>query len=223
MISTVIEPLVVRPQDLSLRVNELSEKVISGIMRSPEMEIVGLSSAIFLACSAVNMAADIANININEICLDYVEVPILGQFEAILLKIGRESTIDRKKRVEEEEKGMTLVTGREGQIVAIRRGDRLERLVTLCLLRFQKVDKLKLIAAATAINDVVSFALKLTEGQVARDQIGINLIDLNTIGSREDPSKKITGMSIYLEKGHKTVRSPWHENIIKRLKTQKKF
>lgn len=190
-------------------------------MRNPEMEIIGLSSAIFLTCSGVNMATDIANVNIGEICVDYVEVPIIGEFEAILIKVGIESTVDRKKRVEEEEKGMSLTTEREGQIVAVRRGDRLERLVTLALLKFQKVDKLKLIAAATAINDAVSFALKLTEGKVAKDPIGINFIDLQTIKSREDPSKKMTGISIYLEKGHKTVRSQWHKDFIKKLKEKR--
>lgn len=220
---TKIEPLVIRPQDLSLRVNELSEKIISGIMSNPEMEIIGLSSAIFLACSAVNMASDIANVNLNEICLDFVEVPILGKFEAILMKVGRESTVDRKKRVEKEEKGMSLTTGREGQLIAVRRGERIERLVTLCLLRFQKVDKLKLIAAATAINDAISFTLKLTEGYVAKDPIAISFIDLHTLESREDPSKKMTGISIYLEKGRKTVRSTWHKELIEKLKRKKRL
>lgn len=203
--------------------NELSEKIISGIMRSSEMEIIGLSSAIFLACSAVNMASDIANVNIHEICLDYVKVPIVGEFEAILIKVGRKSVVDRKKRVEDEEKGMSLAPERGGQLVAVRRGDRVERLVTFCLLRLQEADKLKIIAAATAINDAVSFVLKLTEGEVAKDPLAISFIDLHTLKSREDPSKKMTGISIYLEKGHKTVPSTWHEEFMKKLRTKKRL
>jgi len=220
---TVIPTLVVRPQDLSLKVNELSEKVIAGIMSSPEMEIIGLSSAMFLACSAVNMASDIANVWVNEIGLDHVEVPILGTFEAVLIKIGRKSKIDHKKRVEEEEKEMSLSTAREGQVIAVRRGERLERVITLCLIKLQKVNKLKLIAAASAINDAISLALKLTQGQVAKGPIGVNFIDLYSLSAREDPSKKMTGISIYLEKGHATVQSSWHTDMIRRLKKQTKL
>ena len=215
--------MIIRPQDLSLRVNELSEKIIYGIMRNPEVEILGLNSAVFLACSAVNMATDIANVTVNEICLDYVKIPIFGEFEAILIKVGKKPTVDRKKRVKEEEKGMILSTGREGQIVAVRREERIERVVTLCLLRFQSIDKIKIIAAGRAINDAVSLALKLTEGEVAKEPVAINFIDLYTILSREDPTKKITGISIYLEKGRKTDRPAWHGKFIKKLKAQRKF
>jgi len=218
-----VQPLVIRPQDLSMKVNELSEKIIYGIMSQPEMEIVGLSSAIFLACSAVNMASDIANVHVNEISFDYVDIPVVGKFEAFLVRVGRESAIDRKDRTAEEEKGMNLSTDREGQLITVRRGEKPERLVTICLIKFQRVNKLKLIAAATAMNDAVSLALLMTEGQVAKYPIAINFVDLTSLPAREDPSKKMTGISIYLEKDHKTVHSSWHVNLLKKLLKERKF
>ena len=47
-----IEPLIIKPQDL---------------MRAEEFDVIGLSDAIFIACSAVNIATDIANSYVNEI------------------------------------------------------------------------------------------------------------------------------------------------------------
>ena len=123
----------------------------------------------------------------------------------------------------EEEKEMILSTAGEGQLIAVRRGEILERVITLCLIKLQRVNKLKLIAAASAINDAIILALKLTQGQVAKDPIGVNFIDLYSLPAREDPSKKMTGMSIYLDKGHATVQSSWHTDIIKRLKKQTKM
>jgi hypothetical protein len=215
--------LVVKPQDLSLKVNELSEKIIACIMSNSEMEIIGLSGAVFLACSAVNMASDIANVHVNEVSFGYVEFPILGTFETVFIKIGTKPEIDVKERVEEEEKGMNLSTEREGQLITVRRGEKIERLITLCLIKFQRTDKLKLIAAATAINDAVSLALKLTEGQVAKDPIGISFVGLHSLPSREDPLRKMTGISIYLKKGNKTVQSHWHKTIIERMRKQTHF
>lgn len=215
--------MVIKPQDLSVRVNELSERIIAGIMDNSEMEIIGLSSAMFLACSAANMASDIANVHKHEISVDYVDVPILGAFEAVLIKVGRESKVDWKKRVEEEEKGMILTTEREGQLISVRRSERVERLITLCLIKLQNVKKLKLIAAASAINDAISLVLRLTKGEVAKDPVGVSLVSLYSLPAREDALKKITGMSIYIKKGVETKFSSWHTSIIERLKKQSRI
>lgn len=210
--------IIIRPQDISLKVNEFSEKIISGIMSNPEIDIVGLSNGIFLACSAVNMASDIANVNINEIALGYIEVPILGKFEAVFIRVGSTPELNRGKRAKEEEKDMNLSTEREGQLITIRRQEQLDRVLTLCLIKLQRVEKLKIIAAASAINDAVSLALKLTEGRVAKYPIAITLVDLYSLPARDDPLKKMTGVSIFLEKNHDTQRSPWFEDLTKRLK-----
>lgn len=214
-----IEPLIIKPQDLSLKVSDLSEKVVLNLMKSEEFDVIGLSDAIFLACSAVNIATDIANAHVNELYADTLEIPILGSMEAIFIRVGREAKLDVAKRIEEEEKGMILTTDKEGQLITVRRGLRMEKLVTLCLIKLSKTEKLKLIAAASAINDAVKLALQLTKGPVAKEPVGISFMTLYSIPSREDPQKKMTAISIYLEKGRKTEYSKRHQELIKKLKT----
>ena len=218
-----VEPLIVRPQDLSLKVSDLSERVILGMMKAEELDIIGLNSAIFLTCSAINIATDIANVHVNELCIDYIEVPILGRLEAIFAAVGREPKIDIKSRIAEEEKGMNLTTDREGQLIAVWRGGKIERLVTICLLKLSKVEKLKVIAAATAINDAVSLVLQLTKGSISKVPVGISFISLSTIQSREDAQKKMTAISIFLKKGQKTEYTRRHRELVKKLKTTRTF
>lgn len=214
-----IEPLIIKPQDLSLKVSDLSEKVVLNLMKAEEFDVLGLSDAIFLACSAVNIATEIANAHINELYADILEIPILGSMDTIFIKVGREPKIDIPKRIEEEEKGMILTTEREGQVIAVRRGGRIETLVTLCLMKLSKVEKLKIVASGSAINDAVKLALQMSKGPVAKEPVGISFITLYTIPSREDPQKKMTAISIYLRKGHKTEYSRRHQELIKKLKT----
>ena len=217
-----VEPIIVKPQDLSLRVNVLSERVILGMMKAEQLDIIGLNTAVFLACSAINIATEIANIHVNELCVDYIKVPVLGRFEAVFARVGKEPKIDIKSRIEEEEKGMNLTTDREGQLIAVRRGGRIEKLVTLCLLKLSRVEKLKLIAAASAINDAVSLALHLTQGSISKEPIGITFISFSSIQSRDDPTKKMTGISIFLEKGQKTAYSKRHQELVKKLESTRR-
>lgn len=214
-----LEPLIITPQDLSLRLSDISERVVLNLMQAENFDVIGLGDAMFLACSAVNIATDIANAHINEMYIDNLKIPILGSIGAVFIRIGREPKIDLPKRIEEEEKGMILTTDRDGQLIAVRRGGRIEKLVTLCLIKLTKVEKLKIIAAASAINDAINLALQLTQGPVAKESIGISFMNLDTITSRDDPQKKMTAISIYLRKGYKTEYSKRHQELIKKLKT----
>lgn len=219
-----IEPIIVKPQDLSLKLSDISERVIHGMMEAEELDVIGLGTATFLACSAVNIATEIASVYMNELYADYVEVPILGKFESIFMRIGREPKIDIKSRIEEEEKEMNLTTEREGQLIAVRKGGRIEKLVTLCLLKFSKVEKVKVIAAASAINDAISLALRLTKGTISKVPIGISFMSLTSLESRDDPTKKVTGISIFLRKGQKTEYSERHLKLVKKLeRTRRAF
>jgi len=214
-----IQPLIIKPQDLSLKVSDVSEKVVLNLMQLEEFDVIGLSDAIFLSCSAVNIATEIANAHINEFYADTLEIPILGKLEAVFIRVGREPKRNIAKQIEEEEKGMILTTERDGQLIAVRRGTRMETLVTICLIKLSKVEKLKIVAAASAINDAVRLALEITKGPVAREPIGISSMNLYSIQSREDPQKKMTAISIYLRKGHETQYSRSHQELIKKLKT----
>jgi len=215
-----IEPLVIRPSDLTLKVTDLSEKVIASLMKAKDFDVIGLGDAIFLACSAVNITTDIANAYVNELSIDSFEIPILGPINAIFIKIGREPEIDISKKIEEEEKGMILTTERDGQVIAVRRGARIERLVTLCLIKLSKVEKLKIIAAGSAINDAVELALNMTKGPVSKEPIGVSFMNIYPIATREDPQKKMTAVSIYLKRGQKISYSDRHKKLVKTLKAK---
>ena len=47
----------------------------------------------------------------------------------------------------------------------------------------------------------LSLALKLTNGQISKDPVGIKLFHLYSIVMRNDPTKSIAAVSIYLQKG----------------------
>jgi len=68
----------------------------------------------------------------------------------------------------------------------------------MALARF---DEIKLIAAGGSINEAVSLALRLTEGQISKDHVGVKLIFVYSINMRNDPAKRISAISIYLQKG----------------------
>jgi DNA-binding protein len=211
--------LVIRPADASLKINEVAEKIISGIMDSEELHVVGVSNGIYLAFASINMAKDIANVNVNEICLDYIDIPILGKIEVVSCRLGKKQEIDYRKLVDEEEKDMRLTPDREGQLISVGGGTSLDRLLTLCLIKFSKAEKLKIIAAGRAVYDAVSLSLKLTKGQISKESIGIDLVDLYSIETRMDPTKKTTAISIYVRKGSTTQYSRRHTELIKKIRS----
>lgn len=210
------EPVVVviRPSDLSLKTSDVVERIISGIMESGEVDVTGISDSMFLACAAINMATDIANIFVDEICIEPLEVSALGKIPTLSAHLSQTQTVDFKKLVEEEDKGIV-----EEQLVSVSRGTSMDKLLTTCLLKLSHYDKLKLMAAGGAINDAVSLALKLTTSKISKDTVGVKLIDIYSIVSRDDKNRKITAASIYLQKGVATEYSSRHSDFVKRLKS----
>jgi DNA-binding protein len=187
-------------------------------MEAEELDIVGISNAVYLSCASVNMATNIANVHINEICLDYIDIPILGKIDAISFKVSKKADLDFPKLVSEEEKEMVLTTDREGQLISVGHGINMDKLITLSLIKFAKFQKLKFIAAGASINEAVSLVLKLTKGQISKEAIGIDLINVYSISTRYDPTKQITAISIYLKKGLPTQYSKRHTALIAKLK-----
>lgn len=100
-----IEPIIITPQHLSLKITDISERVVLNLMKAKDFDVIGIGDAIFLACSAVNIATEIANAHINEMYADILEIPILGTMAAVFIRIGRESQIDIASRIKQEEEG----------------------------------------------------------------------------------------------------------------------
>jgi DNA-binding protein len=206
--------IAIRPSDTSLKTSDVAEKIISGIMESGELDVIGVSDAMFLACSAINMTTEIANIFINETFIEPLEDSALGKVSAISAHLSQTENLDFKKLVEKEDKEMV-----EDQVVSVSRGISMDKLLTICLLKLSRYDKVKLMAAGGAINDAVSLALKVTTGKISKDAVGVNLVDIYSIVSREDKNRKITAVSIYLKKGVTTEYSKRHSDFLEKLKS----
>src|SRR3990170_1589557 len=148
--------IVIRPADISLKISEVAEKIISGIMESGELDVIGVSEAMFLSCAATNMATEIAKVYVNEICIDNLEVPILGKIATVSFYLNQTQTIDFCEAVKEEESEMER---KEEQTISVGRGVKLDKLLTLCLVKFSRFDSLKVIAAGGAMNEAIILAL----------------------------------------------------------------
>ncbi len=206
--------LAIKPSDTSLKTSDVAEKIISGIMESEELDVIGIGDAMFLVCSAINMTTEIANVFVDESFIASVEDTALGKAPAVLTHLSQTKKADFSILVQAEDKEML-----EDQTVSISRGINMDKLLTICLLKLSRYDKLKLMAAGGAINDAVALALKVTTGKISKDIVGVKLVDIYSIISREDKSRKITAISIYLQKGAATQPSKRQSELLEKLKT----
>jgi DNA-binding protein len=190
--------MIIRSADVSLKINDVTEGIISEIMNSGTVDVVGVEDAIFLVCSALNLSCEIAKIYLNHIEFGYIEDPQQGKAAAIFVHLAQQESVDYEKLVEEEEKLMDNIVDRT---VSVGHEIPLEKLVTRSLMALARFDEIKLIAAGGSINEAVSLALKLSEGKITREPVGAKLIYLHSINMRNDPAKRISAISIYLKKG----------------------
>jgi DNA-binding protein len=204
--------IVVRPSDTTLNNSDLVESIISGILESGEVDVVGINDSIFLVCSAVNMATDIANIFIEEICVEPLDDPELGKVASLSVYLTQSKTVDFEKLASEYDREIT-----NEQTVSVSRGINMDKLLTISLLKLSRNDKIKFMAAGGAINDAVSLALKLTTGRISKDLVGVSLIHVYSIIARDDPTRNTTAISIYLAKGMTTKFSKRHDEFTRKL------
>jgi len=185
------------------RVGKLSEQIIQELIQAEEMDIIGLSQACFLACSAVNIATKIANVHVTRIYLDNLEVPILGKFEAIFFTLTKKSGIDFEAEMKRLDQGLALDRGRDSDVVVIGSRDTPGNMTTIALWKLSKSKRIKIIAAGAAINNAITAALQITHGQISKDPVGILLIALSSIEPRASTGhmNPVSAINIYLEKG----------------------
>jgi len=217
----IAEPIIIRPEDLSTKdVGLFSEQIIHSMIAYDQLDVIGLSTAIFLTCSSVNISTSIANVHVNATSLDYIDIPVVGKFEGIFFVLGREPKVDWKSQSEKFDKTMKLSIDPTGQLIVISRRQEPARMITMCLWKLSKFDRLKIIAAGTAINNAVYVALQVARGGIAKEPVAISLVALSTVPSREGIlPKPVTGIEIYLEKGKETVYDNRHLRVLERIKT----
>ncbi len=206
--------IVVGPSDVSLKISDVAERIISEIMDAGAVIVVGVGEAMFLVCSALNLSCEIAKIYINQIGFGYLEDIPRGEMAAIFAHLAQKESADYEKLVAEEEKVMDCLGDRT---ISVGHEIPMEKLVIRSLMALARFDEIKLIAAGGSINEAVSLALKLTEGQISRDPVGVKLIYLHSINMRNDPAKRISAISIYLKKGLTTEP----DEFLKKIKSER--
>ena len=206
----------VRPSDVQMKTTDVVEEIISGIMEKGAVDVVGMGDGIFLACSAVNMATEIAKVYVDDLCIGSLELPAEGKTSAFLVHLGQEQICDYAKLAEQEEKALQDL---EEQTISVSRAATMERLLTISLLRLAKFDEIRIVAAGGSINDAVSLALRLTTGQISKDPVGIKLLHLYSIRMRNDPTKSIAAASIFLQKGLSAIYSKRQSDLFKKAET----
>ena len=209
--------ILLQPADASAKITDIVEGIISGIMETGEVSIVGLNDSMFLVCSAINMATEIAKVYVDDIDIASLEVPVLGKVYAVSAHLSQKQAGDYSALAEKEEKSMTDPAE---QTISVSRAATMERLLTISLLRLAKFDEVKIVAAGGSINDAISLALKLTNGQISKDTIGIKLFHLYSIVMRNDPTKSIAAISIYLYKGLSTRYTKRQSALLKKLENR---
>jgi hypothetical protein len=206
--------IVIQPSDVSLTITDIVEKIISNIVEAGEINIVGINDAMFSVCSAMNMATEIAKVYVDDIFIGSLEMPVLGRAYAISTHLAQKPILDYTTLAEQEESEMEDVAE---QTISVSRAATLERLLTISLLRLAKFDEVRIVAAGGSINDAIPLALKLTNGQISKDPIGIKLVHLYSILMRNDPTKSIAAVSIYLQKGKSTLYTKRQIDLLKKI------
>ena len=204
--------IIIQPSDVSLKITDIVERIISGILETGEINVVGLNDSMFLVCSAVNMATEIAKVYLDDICIGNIEMPVIGRAAAISAHLAQNQTWDYSKIAKQEEEAMADLSE---QTISVSRAATMERLVTISLLRLARFDEIRIVAAGGSINDAIALALKLTNGQISKDPIGIKLFHLYSIVMRNDPTKSIAAVSIFL---HKDIATRYTKSQIEMLK-----
>lgn len=206
--------VVVGPADATLKVTDIVEQILAEIMQTGEVNVAGVGDGIFLVCSAMNMATEIAKVYLDDISIGNIESVALGKAPAILAHLSQKPVWDYAGAAVQEEKTLENV---EEQTVSVSRAATMERLLTISLLRLAKFDKIRIVAAGGSINDAVYLALMLTKGQITKEAVGTKLVHLYSISMRNDPTKSIAALSVYLQKGITTEWTKRQNDLLKKL------
>lgn len=210
--------ILLQPADASAKTTDVVEGIIADIMETGEVNVVGLNDSLFIACSAINMATEIAKVYVDDIDIASLEVPTLGQVSAVSAHLTQKQAGDYAALADREDKSMSDVVE---QTVSVSRAATFERLLTLSLLRLAKFDEIKIVAAGGSINDAIALALKLIGGQISKDPVGIKLFHLYSIIMRNDPTKSIAAVSIYIQKGVTTRYTKRQSAVLKEVAANK--
>lgn len=213
------EPIVLRPEQTTyLRVTDLSETIVQNLVKFGSVDMVGISSAMFIACGAVNLARNIANVNVKSLAIDYIDIPIVGKFEGVFFELTKEPGIDFKKQIDTYEIMLNQNGGGFQKTVGVSKKDRPEKLTSIALMKLSKFPMIKISGAGVAINTAISIALQLAKANIARKKVGIRFVGLDAIPQKIDRTKTTTALQIYLQQDYVEPLGSHHLSIIEKIK-----
>ncbi len=196
---------------------DLSQNIIQDLMKADLLNVVGIGNSIMLTIAAVDVSRSIANVNIQSISLDYTPLTSTYAPEAIFFELSKKPAAP-VKAIEEFE----AQQDREAFVrtIGVRRGDRVETVTNLILWRLNKFDKVKVMASGFAIIIAAKSTLQVVKSGIAREQVGISAIAIDSIERRQGPdpsAKRVPAIQIYLEKGKQTEYPANHAEIIQKV------
>ncbi len=86
--------IAVLPSDASAKTTDVVEEIISCILEAGEVDVVGVEDGIFLACSAVNMASEIAKVYVEDIYIGSLKTTAVNKASAIAVHLGQKQIGD---------------------------------------------------------------------------------------------------------------------------------
>lgn len=190
-------------------------------MGEDTVEVAGLGEAVFLACTSVHLAMDVMDIGISEISINYVQYATLGRFDAVYLLLSQTNRIDFKSQMASLDSQIQPGMGEAGGVITVAKNNQPARLALLALFKLRNHERLKIVGAGGAINQAVSVALMLTKGKLAKRPVGIEFVGLSDVADKDQPTKKTTGIEIYLKRDLTTSYSSQHLRAITLIQSGK--
>lgn len=193
---------------------ELSERIIQGLASPEIVDLVGIGSAIPCVVGGVNLSRNIARVNIKSVTLDNISIPIYGTQEAIFFELSREPETpspfikDFESKSDEEKAQLTI---------SVFKGDRIASITNQILFKLSRYPQIKVIASGFTIVTAVRATLQVVTSGISKEPISISAILATSISRRDNPSKKISAIQIYLASGHETVYPPRHAEVLAQL------
>lgn len=209
-------PIFIRPQDATAKSpNTLAEELIQQSLSNDVLDVLGIGSAISLACSTVGIATGIARLYLKRILLDYIETAIVD-FEAIYFMLSTKPTTEVTDTVKKLEAEITSnKAGPGGQIVLVSKLAETRRITTTCLYKIQEFELVKIAGAGFAIGSAVSAALQVV--RLSKDPVKIVATSLEAIPAKTT-GRPTTALNIYIRRGKGPERDADFTRTLSELK-----
>ena len=146
--------------------------------------------------------------------IDNIPLPVYGKQEALFFELSHEPEVVPSAITEFEEKSEQ----EKAQLtISVFKGDQIPKITNQILYKLSKYSTLKVIASGFTIITAVRATLQVVTSDIAIEPVGVSAIFATSIARRDNPSKKIPAIHIYLEKGHSTVYPLRHSDVLTQI------